>query len=70
MGELHLVDEWISGFARERKCPIKNPRKRQIECHIKYDPKDKGKDIIYPFYFILLAIFSSICQQLYSTKVD
>ena len=44
-----------------------NPRKRQIECHIKYDPKNKGKDIIYPFYFILLAIFSSICQHLSST---
>ena len=39
-----------------------NPRKRQIECHIKYDPKDKGKDIIYPFYFILLGIFSCICS--------
>ena len=47
-----------------------NPRKRQIECHIKYDPKDKGKDIIFPFYFILLAIFSSICQHLSSTKVN
>ena len=47
-----------------------NRRKWQIECHIKYDPKDKGKDIIYPFYFILLAIFFSICQHLSSTKVD
>ena len=34
-----------------------NPRKRQIECHLKYDPKVKGKDIIYPFCFILLAYF-------------
>ena len=47
-----------------------NPRKRQIEWHVKYDPKVKGKDIIYPFYFILLAIFSSICQHLSSTKVN
>ena len=23
MKELYLVDEWISGFARERKCPMK-----------------------------------------------
>ena len=41
-----------------------NPRKRQIECHIKYDPKDKGKDIIYPFYFILLGIFSCIYRSI------
>ena len=47
-----------------------NRRKRQIECHIKCDPKVKGKGIIYPFYFILLAIFSSICQHLSSTKVN
>ena len=70
MEELHLVDEWIFGVCSGTEMSDENPRKRQIECRIKYDPKDKGKDKIYPFNFILLAIFSSICQHLSSTKVN
>ena len=47
-----------------------SPRKRHLECHIKYDPKLKGKDIIYRFSLILLVIFSSISQLLHKGELS